>query len=401
MIEVTTAMDLIHDSFFNLHIKTLSINSINKKMASQEIYAERDQPPFDRVTMDGIAVFWANQKSFLIENIQRAGEAAKLLSNKSNAIEAMTGSCLPIGCDTVIPYEHIKIDNNIATISEDFSVKKKQNIHAKGKDYKKGELVLPANSFVHSPVMAVVTSQGITKLKVSNFPKIAIISTGDELIDPGKLIEDFQIRKSNPYSLSSELESFGIPKESIDLFHINDDKNILIEKFKKILEEYKILIISGGVSKGKFDFVHSIMNDIKVKTIFHKIKQKPGKPMLFGTGESGQCIFGLPGNPVSSLICLRRYIVEAFKAKLNLNQSGQQHAILTQKIEFKKKLTMFIPVTIEYNSQGQTLATPVKGNGSGDFYSLAKTDGFLELSEEKEVFLSGDAYPIYLWSGMN
>lgn len=401
MIEVNTAMDLINKYLFNLSIEILSINSVNRKMLAQEIYAERDQPPFDRVTMDGIAVFWDNQKGFLIENIQKAGEAAKSLSSNNNAIEAMTGSCVPIGCDTIIPYEHIKINKNIATILEGFPVNKQQNIHAKGKDYKKGELVLPLNTFVHSPVMAVASSQGITKLKVNTFPKIAIISTGDELIEPGELIKDFQIRRSNPYALSAELESFGVPKESINLFHINDDKNILIKKLKAILDEYKILIISGGVSIGKFDFVHSIMNDLNIKTIFHKVKQKPGKPMLFGTGENGQSIFGLPGNPVSSLICLRRYIIEAFKKKLNLNQSCHQHAILTQKIEFKKELTMFAPVSIEYNSQGQTLATPIKGNGSGDFYSLAKTDGFIELPGETKTFLPGDAYPIYLWSGVN
>jgi len=195
------------------------------------------------------------------------------------------------------------------------------------------------------------------------------------------------------------LQSRGINNTS--LFHLNDDKNSLFNSLKTILDNHPIIIISGGVSKGKFDYVPQVLADLKIKKIFHKVKQRPGKPFWFGTAIDGKTIvFALPGNPVSTLVCLNRYVIPALLKANTLDSNSLSrniYAELIEKVTFKKPLTYFLPVKLDHTVKGKLRAKPLKLNGSGDYVGFSKSDGILELPSEKDEFYPGEIYKIFLW----
>ena len=398
MIEVESAEELVLCNSLKLQQEMLPLKSLAVRVLAESISAKRHQPPFDRVAMDGIAICFqgSSQKNFKIEGIQRAGQAALSLIDPNNALEVMTGAMLPVGTNTVIPYEVISIKNNIAFLNDDYQLEEKKNIHFHSSDYQQGEILLTPGTKLTSAGVALIAGQGSKEALVSKSPQIAIISTGDELIEPGNVCEKWQIWRSNPYGIQAELLGLGISKNEIDFFHLKDNPEEMINTLSKVLETHQVLILSGGVSMGKYDFVHSIMNDLGVKKIFHKIKQKPGKPMFFGVGTKGQNVFGLPGNPVSALVCMRRYVIPGLSKALGF-ELVKQYAILEEDVFFKKEFTLFCPVTIACNQNGQQSAMPISTNGSGDFSGLAKSDGFLQLPSNKKNYIKGEAYPLFKW----
>ena len=347
MIEVESAEELILCNSVKLQKEIISLNNLVGRVLAEPILAKREQPPFDRVAMDGIAIQFeeSSTKKHKIEAIQRAGQPALTLKDSGNAIEVMTGAMLPIGTNTVIPYEMFSIEEGTAYINKEYELKEKKNIHFHSSDYDKGKVLLKTGTRLTSAGVALIAGQGSKEVLVSKFPKIAIISTGDELIEPGNECERWQIWRSNPYGIQAELSGLGILKNEIDFFHLKDNQEEMICLLEKVLETHQVLILSGGVSMGKYDFVHSIMSDLGVKKIFHKIKQKPGKPMFFGVGKKSQNVFGLPGNPVSALVCMRRYVIPGLSKAMGF-ELIKEYAILKQDINFKKDFTLF-----SYNTQ--------------------------------------------------
>jgi molybdopterin molybdotransferase len=367
------------------------------KSLDQEITAERDGPPFDRCAMDGIAIHskYLNKSEFILEGIQKAGESQKEIKKESNALEVMTGAPLPIGLDLVIPYEQITIKEGIAILNSNIRLKKMQNVHRLGTDFKKGETLLVKGVKLNAPQIAVAVSQGFSSLKAKSISKVAIVSSGDELIDLDSSPLPHQIRKSNPYAIQSELRAIGYKETK--LFHLNDEFFESENLIKGLLGKYSILILSGGVSKGKFDLLPEVFKKLQVKKIFHRITQRPGKPFWFGKGLQEQLVFALPGNPVSSLICMRRYVIPALKKLETGKAPPLPFATLQEDITFEKELTLFKPVKVTYSPDGKTNAWPITLNGSGDYFSLAASDGFLELPMDKKHFFKGEAYPFYPW----
>ncbi|RLA65596.1 MAG: molybdopterin molybdenumtransferase MoeA [Epsilonproteobacteria bacterium] len=397
MTSVEQAQNAIFAGLIQSNSQNQDLTDWPGKILCQEITAERDGPPFNRCAMDGIAINLSHigNTVFNLEGVQAAGEIQKTLNNPAQALEVMTGAPLPIGCDLVIPYEQISINNGNAVLNPGLNLKPMQNVHQKASDFKKGDILLTKGRPLNTPQITVAVSQGYNKLVVKTLPKVAIISSGDELVDLDKTPLPHQIRKSNPYAIQNELKSMRI--KDLDLYHLNDDFDESYLLIKGLLEKYQILVLSGGVSKGKFDLLPDVLEKLNVTKVFHRITQRPGKPFWFGKGEKGQMIFALPGNPVSALICLRRYVTPALR-KMELGKMpNQRFAILKEPITFRKDLTLFKPVKISYSHDGKTWATPVELNGSGDYFSLAESDGFLELPSEKQDFLSGESYPLYLW----
>ncbi len=399
MIDVKLADELIGNCTIELSTELVNLSDLKGRVLASPIKASREYPPFDRVAMDGIAICYknsSNNKCFTIQGIQKPGNKALDLKSSKEAIEVMTGAVLPAGTDTVIPYEHIEIKNNQAIVKEE--VKLNQNIHFKGSDYLKDCILLDSGLKLNSASIAIIASQGIKEVLVFNYPNIAIISTGDELIEPGLNCKDWQIWRSNPFSISAELESLGLPKENMNMFHLNDNRNQIYNSLTNIIDNFEVIILTGGVSMGKYDFVHSVMADLDVKKIFHKVKQKPGKPIFFGI-KNEKIIYGLPGNPVSSLFCTRRYIIPFIERALGLKPTFFK-AILSEDVFFKKiDFVLFKAVNIESSDQGNLIATPIKSNGSGDFSSLALSQGFIELPAGQCEYKVGDFFPFYSWKG--
>lgn len=367
--------------------------SAKRRVLAENIFADRDFPPFDRVTMDGIAIdsklYIAGQRIFEIEAVQYAGDAVKKLENSKSCIEVMTGAVLPIGTDSVVRYEDIKLLENNAKINDD--CKMGVNIHRKGYDRKTRELILAKGKTIKAGDLAVLATVGKANVLVQKLPKIAIITSGDELVRVEDLPLAHQIRTSNVFAIHGLIEEYV---SEITHFHLPDDLQLSIEKLAELADKFDILVISGGVSKGKKDHIPNALNAIGVQQHFHKVRQRPGKPFWFGTNEN-TAVFALPGNPVSSFMCAVRYLLPFLKKSIGQSAISQHFAVLDRDILFKPALTYFAQVNV-YNENGIIKAEPVEGGGSGDLANLSEANAFLQLSNNQEgVYKAGTTYPYF------
>jgi molybdopterin molybdotransferase len=364
----------------------------------QTVVAERDQPPFDRVTMDGIACAYADfaggARKFPIQAMQAAGDPALILET-GHCIEIMTGASLPAGADCIVPVERINVVDGVAEIEADYTASQHQFVHPRGSDHAKGAQLLTPGMRISPMDIAIIASCGLTEIVVSVAPTIRVISTGNELVAAGEIIEPHQIRMSNGPAMIALLEQHGYTDSDHD--HIVDEPELLKKRIADHLDKAKVLILSGGVSMGKADYVPQVLAELGVEVVFHKISQRPGKPMWFGMGQNGQAVFALPGNPVSALVCCRQYVVNALNAAAGLREAPPEFASLAQEFVFKPQLSCFLPVKLLSGVGGQLLAMPVQTNTSGDFTALSGTAGYVELALEETTFAAGTGVRLHRW----
>jgi len=399
LISPRLAEETINSRLTCLPIESLPLTQCVGGTLRENVYAERDQPPFDRVAMDGIAIDseMARQglRTFQIQGTQAAGIAAVRLASGQHAIEVMTGATLPIGCDCVIPVEQIEVTDGIATLMPAVNCQPYLNVHRRGSDSRQGALLLEAGTLLRAPEIAVAASAGMARIRVSSQPAVMVISTGDELVEPGDPIADYQVRRSNAYAVAATLRKRGFARIGDD--HVPDDADLLRERLSLHLTTHEVLILSGGVSMGRFDLVPTALMELGVEQVFHKIAQRPGKPMWFGIGPQGQAVFGLPGNPVSTLVCLIRYVIPAIGAAMGTRRAMPERFALATPVTFESPLAYFLPITIEHDDWGRPWAHPRATRGSGDFLSLAATDGFVELPPGPNTFPKGFVASVYRW----
>jgi molybdopterin molybdotransferase len=301
----------------------------------------------------------------------------------------MTGAPLPEGTDLVIPYEHLKISDAVAVIVAEQERRPMENVHLFGSDTKASAIVLKAGTEMNGPAWGIAASMGKLKIKTKKRPSVNIISTGDELVGIDELPLPHQIRRSNAYALKASLMEHGY--REIELSHLDDQVEAIRKHFEENSRRFDLMIYSGGVSKGKFDFLPSVWKESGVKEIFHGVSQRPGKPLWFGVHEkTNTAVIGLPGNPVSSLVCLHRYLLSAKPV----------YAVLSKEIIFKNNLTYFVPAKLESSPDGRLLAHPLPVQNSGEFTGLAGSDGFLELPKDQQVFSAGEVFLFHSWGKM-
>ncbi len=377
----------------------LSLPACAGRTLRQEILAERDAPPFDRVAMDGIAfstaAFRSGRREFRVAGLQAAGQAPVTLPSPAECIEVMTGASLPTGCDTVVPVERIGVAAGIATVEEAYAAEPWLNVHRRASDARAGDRLLSAGTRLGGPELAIAASAGLAKLKVSRLPRIAVISTGDELVEPGLPVLEHQVRRSNSYGLAASLQLAGFAPVT-DL-HLPDQRSVLAERLAQELGRHDVLVMSGGVSAGRFDHVPAVLDELGVRRVFHQVSQRPGRPLWFGISNRGSTVFALPGNPVSVLVCLARYVIPALLAASGARAPARPIVQLARAFEFRAPLTCFLPVTLEYDPGGRTLAVPRPTGGSGDLNALGGTDGFVELPQGPASHPAGLAIPFYRW----
>jgi molybdopterin molybdotransferase len=360
----------------------------------QRVVAERDQPPFDRVSMDGIAIASSSgARDFRIAGTQAAGAPPLTLASPTDCIEAMTGAMLPIGCDCVIPVERIVVGNGRARLADDVVATPWLNLHRRGIDCSVGTEILQPGMKLSAPEIAVLASAGLVHVQVVRMPRIVVISTGDELIEPGKPISDWQIRRSNVYAVLASLRAHGFMRIADD--HIVDDESQLRTRLRKHLDETDVLILSGGVSMGKFDFVPKILAELGVKQVFHKIAQRPGKPMWFGVRDS-QAVYALPGNPVSTLACMARYVLPGLQAALGATHEPVDVELASDS-GLLPSLATLMPVRIAGSQSAPLRAQPQPTHGSGDFTSLVGAAGCVELPPGTAPIPAGTPVKFYRW----
>ncbi len=391
MISVQEALNFIAQSPLNRRIQQVDLLDSIGKILAEDVIADRDFPPFNRVAMDGIAITYEARTTWTIEKIQYAGTPQLALEQATHGIEVMTGAILPAGCDTVIRYEDLDIrpaegSKQARLVVPLEEIKKGQHVHQKGIDRKEGSVILAKGLRITPAEIAILATVGKTQVWVEMPPKVAIISTGDELVEINETPLSYQIRQSNSYMLASALQQHGIKAQR---FHLIDDPAVLSQRLANILENHDILLLSGGVSAGKKDYVPEILRALGVQQRFHKVAQKPGKPFWFGTkknetGSITQLVFALPGNPVSTFLCFLQYAQPVITNQI----LRYEEVHLAQKVYFKPSLTYFAPAKT-YFDEGKQMALPFEGSGSADFANLTSCDGFVLLPAEQQEFPAG------------
>jgi molybdopterin molybdotransferase len=382
-------------------IERIPLAEATGRVLAETIAAERDQPPFDRVTMDGIAIAssaWATEgrRSFEIAATQAAGEPAVRCPSAAECIRIMTGAVRPQGTDAVIPIERVRIDGSIAHVDDEAVVSSGRFIHAQGSDRRAAESVLEPGVAIGPAEAAVLASAGRAQVAVSSLPRIAVVSTGDELVAvDAPSIAPYQIRSSNDFAVAASLARTGV-RECARVM-LPDDPEHILQRVRELHAANDILILSGGVSMGEFDFVPAVLDALGSELVFHRIDQKPGRPMWFGLSGAGKPIFALPGNPVSTLLCMTRYVVPAVELALGRTPPAIETARLGADVEGPPGLTYFVPVVLGWDEAGRVIADPKPPNTSGDFASLATTDGFIELSTGDARHPSGEVGHILRW----
>lgn len=401
MLTPAEAEKLILDRIIPFYREDCPLASAHGRVLRSNLCADRDLPPFDRVTMDGYAVRaadLASGKKFRVEGVQAAGMRPFQLSSAVGAcVEIMTGAVLPKGADCVVPYEEAAREGDAVTFSAGGTKLPVGNaIHRRGSDQPAGGVIVPAGTRLSGREIAVAAACGYATLAVSQQPKIAIVATGDELVEVEAPVAAHQIRRSNDYALRAALALAGWPL--VERFHLRDVRQEIEHMLWHILAEFDVVLIAGGISKGKFDFLPAELERQNVKKIFQGVAQRPGKPFWFGLSSRSTPVFALPGNPASAYTCLHRYVLPALAHAAGLEPEPPPLVALTAPVTFKAPLAYFLPVKLSAGPRGERLATPDPINTSGDFVGLVGTDGFVELPAGPAEFAAGTLAPFRAWA---
>ncbi len=389
MIDIQVALSHVLQSSQSYGQENVTLMESVGRFLAEDIHADRDAPPFDRVTMDGIAIHLGDLEnqpvaSYPIQGIQAAGLPQMTLEDPKNCIEVMTGAIMPENADTVIPYEEVKIKDGRAIINLEKIVKR--NIHYRGSDSKQGALIIGKGKKINAADIGVLATIGKTTVKVAKLPRVAIISTGDELVNVNEVPQKHQIRKSNVYSLWAGLLQDCISPE---MFHITDDMLELEGKLERLLKDFDVLLLSGGVSRGKYDLIPEVLDKLGVQKSFHRVAQRPGKPFWFGFHqELNAKVFAFPGNPLATYVgyhfYFRQWLHQSLGEKLQFSL-----CTLGKSLPGNPKISQFVPVQIN-KENGE--AVPIRNNGSGDLFSLSQTEAFLLVQRREEAYQAGEKF---------
>lgn len=363
------------------------------------IRTDRDLPPFDRATMDGFALRSAEAAgtaAFRVLGVQAAGAPPLDLGPRpGTCVEIMTGAVLPAGADCVVPYEETERTGEAVRLSDGASVRPGQSVHRRGGDHRAGELVVPQGIRLSGREIAVAAACGCAGVRVTRSPRLAVTATGDELVEAEAEPGPQQIRRSNDYALRAALIQSGYPR--VERFLLRDRPEEISRALGRILAEHDAVLVSGGISRGRFDFIPGELERLGVRQVFRGVAQRPGKPFWFGVGPRGVPLFALPGNPVSTYTCLRRYVIPALEKASGLPPARPLPAQLAAALEAPGELARFVPVRLSSGAGPERRAEPCPINTSGDFAGLVGTDGFVELAAGRGGFPAGSVVPFWGW----
>ena len=349
--------------------------------------------------MDGIALSHAaiieGRRKYTIQSVQAAGSPAQELATSAHCVEIMTGAVLPAGCDCIIPVEQLRIDDGMAVLLEGVQPELMQFVHRQGTDYARGQSLISPGSVLHTPEIAVLASVGLAQVEVGAWPNVMVVSTGDELVEPGQDVLPFQVRSANGHAIVATLKAAGLA--AVRYTSVRDDRSALREMLGEALEWADMIILSGGVSRGKFDYLPELFTEMAVKKIFHRVWQRPGKPLWFGLAPGSKPVFALPGNPVSALVCFHRYVLPALQTAAGCADAFRRRLRLRNAPGAGGQWTQFLPVRFESGEAGAGDASLVELNTSGDFFGLSETAGFIEWPAEGANHLPAGQVAFYPW----
>jgi molybdopterin molybdotransferase len=392
MIEVAEAEALIHAHMGKLPARREALADCVGRVLAEDVLAERDQPPFDRVTMDGIAIsygdFAAGVRGFEVIGTQAAGAAPLALVRAAQCVEVMTGAMLPQGADTVIPVERVARSGTRAEVDARAVVAAKQFVHRRGSDQQSGAVVLRAGSRIGPPEMAVLATAVRGTVTVAALPRVAVISTGDELVEPGTVPGFGQVVDSNSLMVTAALQELGV--EAHQVRRVRDDTETFATTLAQEAARCDAIITTGGVSMGAYDTVKEVLA-AGGEVTFDQVAMQPGKPQGFGLFGSQRCpVFTLPGNPVSTLVSFEVFVAPALR-----QMAGRPGGVATVEAvtehEWKapEGKVQFARVTLRHSGDGWSAAL-AGGQGSYVLGGLAAADALAVIPADVTRVHAGD-----------
>lgn len=403
MISVAQARKIILKNILPLKdTETIKVDFALERVSALDIRARENIPPFNNSAMDGFAIIAKDAKVASRKNpkILRviadlpAGYSAKKPVGNGQAIRIMTGAVLPKGADSVVMVENtepgtkdseLRVREYVRVFA---GVKEGENVRYAGEDVRKGESVIAKGDILKSGYIGMLASLGVSRIKVFRKPKVAILATGDELVEINQRLSAGKIRNSNAYSLSAQVIKAGAIPMLLGI--ARDKRDDLERKIKKGLSA-DMLLISGGISVGDYDFVKDVLRDLGAEIKFWRVAMKPGKPLAFGLIKK-MPVFGLPGNPVSSMISFEQFVRPALLKIAGAHEIFRLHLPAIFKESFQKKagLRYFLRVALE-NKNGSLYASLTGPQGSGILKSMVMADGIMELPEEVAGIRKGES----------
>jgi len=391
MISVKEAKKIISENVSSLEPVILPLQESAGLILAEDVYASIDIPAFPQSSMDGYAFSfqgWKQHKKLKITGEVAAGSNETFTLAPENAVRIFTGAAVPAGADTIIMQEKIKTVNG-ELIIEDETLQIGNSVRTKGSEIKAGELALGKASILSPAAIGFLAGIGITEVKVYPNASITIIITGNELQRPGEPLQLGQVYESNSFALKAVLQQLHIG--NIRILYATDKPEIITDTLKKVLEQSDVVLLTGGISVGDYDFVLQAATECEVEKLFHKIKQRPGKPLYFGK-RGNKLVFGLPGNPSSVLTCFYQYVIPALE-KLSKREIGLQTSKVPLAKAFQKNagLTHFLKGF--YN--GNTVA-PLDAQESYRLSSFAKANCLIQVNEDTTTLNEGELVDVYL-----
>jgi molybdopterin molybdotransferase len=381
-------------SIIALHARPLSpaelpIEKATGLVLATEVYAPLDIPAFEQSSMDGYAIHFSDLSDDLpLQGVMAAGALQPVELLKKHAMRIFTGAPMPLGADTVVMQEKVLAGSGYIRI-EDRQIEKGVHIRGRGADIKKGELALPAGTRLSPAVIGLLASMGISRVTIHTPPVTTIVATGNELQQPGNLLSYGQVYESNTYFLSAALKQAGI--REVHVQNADDQLERVQQKIALALKQSDLVLLTGGVSVGDFDFVREAADLNGITAQFHKVRQKPGKPFYFGT-KGSQLIFGLPGNPASVITCFYEYVLPAIGMMM---QSPSQTALGTAllKEDFRKVegLTQFLKGQVDNG-----IVSILAGQESFRLRSFSAANCLVCLEEQRLQYEKGEKVTIRL-----
>ena len=396
MISVAAAKEIINTSTVALPATECLLQLAAGKILAEDVYASTDIPAFPQSSMDGYAFLysqWEQNKKLILEGEIAAGSKEKKLVAAGKAVRIFTGAPVPAGADTVVMQEKVIIDSSVNDIKklliEDERIQQGTNVRPKGSEIKSGELALEKGSLLSPAGIGFLAGIGIATVKVFPNPAVSIIITGNELQQHGKPLEYGGVYESNSFTLAAALQHLHV--DTVKIYNANDDLKIVTDILEKALQQSDLVLLTGGISAGDYDFVLQAAENCGVTKLFHKIKQRPGKPLYFGK-KGNKLVFGLPGNPSSVLTCFYEYVLAALEILTARKVSLQSiKAPLLKPFRKSAALTHFLKGF--YN--GSTV-TVLDAQESYRLSSFAKANCLVKINEEVMDCKEGEIMEVHL-----
>jgi len=392
MISFQNALQLVLGQASSFGVEKIPTAESLHRVLAENIYADRDYPPFNRVAMDGYAVKFADLqagiRSFEIREVIFPAQVYSVTAGTGECFKIMTGAALPPSVDTIIRTEDGLVSGNTVTLNIS-GYQQGQNISNRAQDAAAGSIVLSKSTRITATVIALLTAIGKMDVTVERRPTVSIITTGNEVVDPYLPVNPVQIRNSNQYQLRALLQSVNV----IDVrsAHAMDDLAVLKEQFSNAWDA-DIIISCGAVSAGDADHIPAVLNELGVEKLFHKTAIKPGKPIWVGRRANGKLVFSLPGNPLSCLACFLLFIRPFLNACYGLHDTQAVKFVLEDAVAKASALDEFFPGRIE---PGTDRVQRLKFNGSGDIRAAVEADGLVHHPADIQQLPAGATVTFY------